>query len=244
MKFFADYHTHTRYSDGRGTPAQNIEAAARRGLREVAITDHGPRSIGTGVADAGTFLVIKEEVAALAPRFPELKLLVGSEAAVISRDGRLDLPREIIDRLDLLIAGLHPYYIPESPGDALYYTLPNLAARFSGSLREKMRCTNTKALIETIHSYPVDFISHPDLMAPVDLDELARACAGTETALEVNTGHNYNKEGIVRAAARHGAGLVVNSDAHYPEMVGRLDAGAELLDRLGFPAEQVINALF
>jgi len=37
---------------------------------------------------------------------------------------------------------------------------------------------------------------------------------------------------------------VVNSDAHYPEMVGRLDAGAELLDRLGFPAEQVINALF
>jgi putative hydrolase len=69
------------------------------------------------VADAGTFLVIKEEVAALAPRFPELKLLVGSEAAVISRDGRLDLPREIIDRLDLLIAGLHPYYIPESPGD-------------------------------------------------------------------------------------------------------------------------------
>ena len=46
------------------------------------------------------------------------------------------------------------------PRDALYYTLPNLAARFSGSLRE-MRCTNTKALIEAIHSYPVDFISHP-----------------------------------------------------------------------------------
>ena len=36
-----------------------------------------------------------------------------------------------------------------------------------------MRCTNTKALIEAVHSYPVDFISHPDLMAPVDLDELA-----------------------------------------------------------------------
>ena len=210
----------------------------------MAITDHGPKSIGTGVADAETFLVIKEEVAGLAPRFPELKILVGAEAAVISRDGRLDLPREIIDRLDLLIAGLHPYYIPESPGDALYYTLPNLAARFSVSIREKMRCTNTKALIEAVHSYPVDFISHPDLMAPVDLDELARACAGTETALEVNTGHNYNKEKIVRAAARHGARLVVICDAHYPVSVGSLDAGAELLDRLGFPAEQVVNALF
>ena len=103
----------------------------------MAITDHGPKSIGTGVADAETFLVIKEEVAGPAPRFPELKILVGAEAAVISRDGRLDLPREIIDRLDLLIAGLHPYYIPESPGDALYYTPPNLAARFSVSIREK-----------------------------------------------------------------------------------------------------------
>ena len=134
------------------------------------------------------------------------------------------------------------YYIRKAR-DALYYTLPNLAARFSVSIREKMRCTNTKALIGPSH-YPVDFISHPDLMAPVDLDELARACAGTETALEVNTGHNYNKEKIVRAAARHGARLVVNSDAHYPETVGSLDAGAELLDRLGFPAEQVVNALF
>jgi putative hydrolase len=208
----------------------------------VAITDHGPKSIGTGVAQAETFLTIKEEVAGLASRFPELKLLVGCEATVIGRDGRLDLPRKIINRLDLLIAGLHPYYIPETPGDALYYTLPNLAARFSRSLREKMRSTNTKALIESIHAYPVDFISHPDLMAPVDLDELARACSGTETALEVNTGHHYNKEGIVLAAARRGARLVVNSDAHYPEMVGNLEAGAALLDRLRFPAEMVVNA--
>lgn len=242
IKLFADYHTHTKYSDGRGTPAENIKAAAERGLKAVAITDHGPKSIGTGVADAGTFLSIKEEVAGLAPHFPELKLLVGAESAVISRDGRLDLPREIIDQLDLLIAGLHPYYVPESPGDALYYTLPNLVVRMKKSLWEKMRSTNTKALLETVRTYPVDFISHPNLFMPVDLDELARTCAGTETALEVNTGHHYNKEEIVRAAARRGARLVVNSDAHYPGTVGNLDSGAALLDRLRFPIEMVINA--
>lgn len=243
MKLFADYHTHTKYSDGRGTPAQNIEAAAGRGLKEVAITDHGPRGIGIGVEGPETFLTIKEEVARLAPLLPEIKALVGAEAAVIGRDGRLDLPREIIGQLDLLIAGLHPYYIPEGLADALLYTLPNLAAKISRSAREKMRSVNTKAMVETIHSYPVDIISHPDLMLPVNTDELARACAGKETALEVNTGHHYNKEGIVRSAARWGARLAINSDAHYPETVGELASGLALVEKLRFPAEMIINAV-
>lgn len=243
MELFADYHTHTTYSDGRGTPAENIKAAAGRGLKEVAITDHGPKSIGTGVAGPETFLAIKEEVAYLSPRFPEIKVLVGAEAAVVGRDGRLDLPKNIIEQLDLLIVGLHPYYIPENLGDALHYTLPNLVVRLSRSAWEKMRSTNTKALVEALQKYPADIISHPDLMMPVDPDELARACAGRETALEVNTGHHYNKEDIVRAAARHGAKLVINSDAHYPETVGDLASGAALVERLKFPAEMVINAV-
>lgn len=243
MKLIADYHTHTTYSDGRGTPAQNIEAAAGRGLAAVAITDHGPKGIGIGVAGPETFLKIKEEVAGLAGLIPEITVLVGAEAAVISSDGRLDLPMDIINKLDLLIAGLHPYYMPEKFEEALLYTLPNLAARFNRSAREKMRSVNTKALVDTIHSYPVNIISHPDLMLPVDVDELARACAGKETALEVNTGHHYNKEEIVRSAARRGARLAINSDAHYPESVGDLASGLELVERLRFPAEMVINAV-
>jgi putative hydrolase len=167
---------------------------------------------------------------------------VGAEAAVISRDGRLDLPEDVIRRLDLLIAGLHPYCIPENLGEALHYTLPNLVAGLKKSVREKMRNTNTKALIGAIHKYPVRVISHPDLMMPADPGELARACAALETALEVNTGHHYNKENIIRAAARHGARLAINSDAHCPESVGELAAGAALVERLRFPAEMVINA--
>ncbi|WP_134219652.1 PHP domain-containing protein [Pelotomaculum sp. FP] len=243
MRFFADYHTHTTYSDGRGTPAENIQAASLKGLEVLAITDHGPKNIGTGVASPDTFLAIKEEVAELAGRFPAVKVLVGAEAAVTGRDGRLELPEHIIDQLDLLIAGLHPYYLPDSLGDALHFTLPNLVVRLNRSVWAKMRNTNTKALVGAVHRYPVSFTSHPGLMMPVDLDELALACAVRETSLEVNTGHNYNKEEIVHAAARWGAKLVVNSDAHFPATVGNLDEGAALLERLNFPAEMVINAV-
>jgi putative hydrolase len=182
-------------------------------------------------------------VANLSGRYPDVKVLVGAEAAVTGRDGRLELPRHIIDQLDLLIAGLHPYYLPDSVGDALKFTLPNLLVRLNRRLWAKMLNTNTKALVGAVYRYPVNFTSHPGLMMPVDLDELARACAARETCLEVNTGHNYNKEEIVHAAARWGARLVVNSDAHFPTSVGNLDEGAALLERLNFPAEMVINAV-
>ena len=46
---FADYHTHTLYSHGKGTIQQNVEAAQRKGLKEIAITDHGPGHILYGV---------------------------------------------------------------------------------------------------------------------------------------------------------------------------------------------------
>ena len=47
MHVFADLHTHTRFSHGRGTVEDNVRAAAQRGLSQVAITDHGPASFFT-----------------------------------------------------------------------------------------------------------------------------------------------------------------------------------------------------
>ncbi len=84
---FAGYHTHTVDSDGRGTPVENIEAAVVRGLEAVALTDHGPKGIGIGVAGPETFLSVKEEVVGLVPRLPQVRVLVGAETAVISRSG-------------------------------------------------------------------------------------------------------------------------------------------------------------
>ncbi len=106
-----------------------------------------------------------------------------------------------------------------------------------------MTDTNTKALIETIHNYRVDFISCPGVFMPVEPYELVRACSGRGTALEVNTGHDYNKEELIHAAAHCGARLVINSDAHCPQKVGDLALGLALVERLRFPAEKIINAV-
>ena len=38
--FIGDYHTHTNYSDGKGSVMDNALAARQRGLKEIAVTDH------------------------------------------------------------------------------------------------------------------------------------------------------------------------------------------------------------
>ena len=41
MIITADYHTHTNYSHGKGTPEENVLAAIEKGLRRIAISGEG-----------------------------------------------------------------------------------------------------------------------------------------------------------------------------------------------------------
>ncbi len=242
MEFFADWHTHSRYSDGRGTIEENTAAAVGKGLEQLAITDHCPANIGVGVKDADTFFQIQNEIEAVNEKFDSIKVMLGAEADIIGADGSIDIPRRVVDRLDILIVGLHPYIWPCSFNDAWSVVGVNQMAQVSRSYRKKARVNNTKALKEAVLKYDVDFISHPNLRMPVDVAELAAVCVTRDTALEINTGHHYDKEALVRAAEKSGVNFVVNSDAHFPETVGNLASGGALLERFNIPVSRILNA--
>ncbi len=242
MEFYADWHTHSKYSDGRGTIAENIAAAIDKGLDELAITDHGPSNIGVGVEAPGTYLKIKEEISALNENFPEIKVKVGAEADIVALDGSIDIPYEITKSLDVLIVGMHPYIVPNEVDGVWSIVGINQLAKLSSDARKKAMVNNTKALKEVVSRYDVDFISHPDLQMPVDIKELAAFCAEHDTALEINTGHHYDKEEMVRIALKEGANFVVSSDAHFPSSIGELASGGELLEKFNVPVERVLNA--
>ena len=49
MLLTGDYHTHTTYSHGKGTVLENALAAKEKGLKEIAITDHGFEQMAFGI---------------------------------------------------------------------------------------------------------------------------------------------------------------------------------------------------
>ncbi len=241
MEIYADWHTHTTYSDGRAAPEEIVAAAARRGLGEVALTDHGPRGMFIGVRDVAVYLELKKEAARLSEKY-SVRVLVGAEANVTGLDGGIDLPQEILEELDIIIAGLHPQVWCRPWWQTITWIAPNQAGRAFARVQKLMREANTVALVEAIRRNPLTFVSHPGLMMEVDLDAVARACAETGCAMEINAGHRYDRDAVIKAALRQGVPLVVNSDAHFSESVGDLAEGVALLKRHGVPPGQVLNA--
>jgi len=242
MEFYGDYHIHTKYSDGRAAVADMVEAASFKGLSEVGIADHGPANIGTGVKNSNIYLKIKEETNYLASHFPQLKIKVGAEANIVGLKGELDITKEVIEELDYLLVGLHPYVMPVNAGTAWYYVLGNQLVKINKGLRGKIKNINTKTLIDTLYKYEILAVTHPGLKMDIDYQELAKACIKTDTALEINTGHTFPKVDDILQIADSGVKFIVNSDAHFPETVGEFGYGSYVLNKAKITEERVLNA--
>ncbi|MGE5549328.1 MAG: PHP domain-containing protein [Bacteroidota bacterium] len=240
---FADYHTHTVFSHGAGTVAQNARAAGIRGLEAVGIADHGPANwFGVGVGSLATFDRLRREVDRCRRQFSGLRILAGTEANIISFEGHLDVPAAVQRQLDQVLVGFHTQVTPKSWQTGWRFVSGSLLARLSKSQRRRARTANTKAIVEAMARNRIDIITHPGLKVAIDTTELARASARYGVALEINARHGVQSLGFVRAAARAGAVFAIGSDAHHPAAVGRLDPAIRVAEAAGLDASQIINA--
>lgn len=224
MQLQCDCHIHT-ISSGHAysTVTECARAAFLKGLSLMALTDHGPTMPG------GPHIFHFDNMKVL-PRYLEgVRLLQGVEANIIDFDGRLDLEDGKLASMDLVIASLH---------------LPCFTV---GSKTE-----NTRAAVNAMQSRHVDILGHPDDgRIPLDIDEVVRAAVATGTLLEVNNSSlmptsfrqnaDVNYAVLLEAAVRHGARLILNSDAHFHEDVGNFTKAIPLLDRFGIPESMVAN---
>ena len=247
MKLFADYHTHTKYSHGAGTIRENVAAARAKGLEQVAISDHGPANPVLGVRSPRVLLNIKQEAAYYNGRYDDIRVLAGVEANIVGSDGKLDIPRSILKQLDIVLAGLHRFTWFTDPRAGMTMYLENPLGKLglgalSRRLAAKARLHNTKAVVEAVYRYDIDIITHPGLHMSIDTYELARACAKRGTALEINASHGTSLTEFARAAASQGVSFAINSDAHHPRDVGRLEPGLAVAENLGLTADRIINA--
>ena len=244
MKLIADYHTHTRYSHGTGTVEENVVAAVANGLHIVGISDHGPANLfGLGVRRVTDFIQIKADVFVAQRRHPNIRVLVGAEANVISTAGDIDLPPEIIEHLDYLLVGLHPLVKPARLRDAWCLGVSNWVGKLVKRWDLHNRQQNTAALINAVERYPVLAVTHPGYRLNIDTQALATVCARRGTALEINCSHGHITPEYITIAKRAGARFVINSDAHHPKRVGQLESGLLLALETGLQTEDILNAV-
>ncbi len=107
MNFDEDYHVHSTFSDdGSSTLAENVSAAAERGLRTLCLADHVRRDTAW----------VPEFAAAVGEYRgrPELRVLAGVEAKIWDGSGRLDLP-DALDGIDLVLIADHQFPADNGP---------------------------------------------------------------------------------------------------------------------------------
>jgi DNA polymerase (family 10) len=219
-----DLHVHTEWSDGTLPIEDMVDAARQRGYEYVCITDH---SGGIGVAGGLSEERILQQidvVHTVARGASDIHVLIGSEVD-IRRDGSLDFPDEILERLDWVIASVHSgFNQPE----------------------EQM----TQRIISAMENRHVDAIGHPTgrLIGKrepyaVDMEAIFAAAARTRTALEINSfPERLDLMDVhARRAKDLGVILVVNTDAHAPVHLDNIRYGVAMARRGWAEPANVLN---
>lgn len=242
MKIFADYHTHTVYSHGKGTAEANVLAAMEKGLRRIAVSEHAGAHLFYGVRGE-KLAALRREIDSLNKRYGnEIEVLMGLECNMLG-GGKCDLslPRTLWPKgfdaapFDVLLLGFHKGIMPR---DAL--TWRAMGEAFHLCKADPVKVAN--ALLETADRHHIGMLSHPCEYVRADIPTLAKGAKELNILLEINASHVSLTPEELREAASFGAKFAVGSDAHSPERVGCFDAALDAAVKAGVE-EHITNGI-
>lgn len=222
-----DLHCHSdRSSDGE-IPVEVLgEEAEKRGYSYLAVTDHAETAgIVGGLTDSEVGEHLKE-VKRVNEELGGLELLAGVETNV-QKDGTLDLSQDSLDRLDIVLAGVHSHF----------------------DLREEEM---TRRLVRAIENENVDIVAHPTgrklgERGSFDLDwkEVFARARETGTALEINASPSRTDldDKLIKRAIGEGVTLSIGTDSHRTEHLDFMEFGIYLARRGWCEADNLLNTL-
>ncbi len=240
MAFLGDYHTHTLFSHGKGSIEQNVIAAINKGLKEIAVTDHGFKHMVYNVRRKD-YPKMRAEVEELKAKYPEINIYLGLETNVTSHAGSADIKEEDIPNLDLLVCGYHKLVVPKRFKDFWSFFLPNLMFGESEKNRVKLMTKNTDAYIKLLENYDVDIVSHIKYGIQADAVEVARACRHYGTYVELNGKRISMTDAELEKITEEGTEFICDSDAHSVDRIGEVSLPESTIERIGIPYAQIAN---
>ncbi|MGI8833879.1 MAG: DNA polymerase III, partial [Nitrososphaeraceae archaeon] len=154
------------------------------------------------------------------------RILSGAEVNIM-KDGLLDIPNNILDKLDVVGAAIH--------------------SNFAQPVE-----VQTDRLIKAAQNPSVDIIFHPTGRIinkrdgyPVNMERLINVAKDTSTILEVDAHYNRLdlKDDYIRMAVRNGVKLVIDTDAHHYLHFAFLTFGIGQARRGWAKQEDILNTL-
>ncbi len=235
MELNSEVHCHTIYSHGTSTIEENVIRAREMGLKKIIISEHGPRHFFMRKSKDKIFFKMRQEIDYLKEKYPDIEILLGVEANIISLDGELDVSDEMLEIIDVLYFGFHLLMKPKN-FKAFYYfqLLPKL-----NKINEKV---DTRAVILALNRYKVDMITHPNSNSKIDLIEVARECEKNGTVLEINNKRLKLDAKEIKMIMDEGIDVkfAAGSDAHCVEDIGNVENAFEIIEESGC-FERVLN---
>ena len=219
-----DLHSHTDWSDGRATMLEMARAAHALGYRYLGVTDHSPRIKVVNGLDAARLLAQSHEREQVANEVEGLALLQGIEVDILE-DGALDLPDEVLELLDIVVASPHV------------------------RLRQEPAAM-TERMLRAVSNPNVDLIGHPTGRRPgsregatYDFELVFREAGVHGVALEIDCDParmDLSPE-HARLALECGCSFSLDADAHAPAEFAYVPMAAWMARRAGIPMDRILN---
>ncbi|EKF21878.1 PHP domain protein [Mycolicibacterium hassiacum DSM 44199] len=223
-----DLHVHSNWSDGSAPIEEMMLAARELGHEYCALTDHSPRlRIANGLsADRlrRQLDVIDELRETVAP----LRILTGMEVDILE-DGSLDLPEDLLERLDVVVASVHSKLAMDE-------------------------AAMTRRMVRAVSNPHTDVLGHctgrlvsggrgirPE--SRFDAEKVFAACRDHGTAVEINSRPERRDPPtrLLNLALEIGCVFAIDTDSHAPGQLEFLGYGAQRALDAGVPAERIVN---
>ncbi|RLJ70557.1 DNA polymerase (family 10) [Hydrogenivirga caldilitoris] len=216
-----DFHVHTNWSDGINPIEEVVEHAYRLGYSYIVIGDHSQSArVANGLTPERYLQQWK-----LIDKLNELYnpkgfyILKGCEVDILP-DGSLDLPNELLEGFDFVVASIH--------------------SRFNQD--------NTYRILKAMENPYVNLIGHPTGKAygqregyPLDMDKVIEFAKETGTALEINTFRIDLSPENIRRCVERGVTMAVVTDAHSVTHLSYIRIGVGIARRGWAPPELILN---
>ncbi|MBM6821466.1 phosphatase [Fusobacterium mortiferum] len=224
MRYPIDLHIHTNVNPhAYSTLEENIRSAQEKGMRVIAITNHGP-----ALQDSPhwwslvNMRVIPEYVG-------DLRVLKGVETNIIDENGNFDINQRIYDVMDIILCGLHTVEAYGDPSDII---------------------KNTRAVINMIRSQKIDIMVHlGNPQFPLEYELVVQEAVKAGVAIEINNsslknsrkGSRPNCKKILELCKKYEAMVSLGTDSHISYDIGEFKEAQLLIEEVGYPVESIIN---